>query len=141
MLKQTFIFITAVAMFIIATSALEFLVPLILGINGLTSEVLQDLQALQSFMERQPASYYLGLILVHAISAVIGGMVIGLGGLQKWTVYLLAGCFMALAYLLLRIGSPTWYLIFDLSVYIPGVLLGHEWVVRTRALVAEKATK
>jgi len=139
MLKQIFIFITGLAMFIIATSALEFLVPLALGIDGIPADIMQEQEALKSFMERQPAAYYLGLILVHAIASVIGGMVIGLGELPKWAIYLLAGCFMALGYLLVRIGSPTWFLVLDLSVYIPGALLGYEWVNRTRKLVAEKA--
>jgi len=139
MLRKILIFITALAIFIIAASALEFLVPLILGIDELKAELMRDPEAVKSFMERQPVAFYLGLVLVHAVSAIAGGMVAGLGDLPKWTIYLLAGGFMGLGYLFVRPGSPTWYLIFDLSVYIPGALLGYEWVSRTRQLVAEKA--
>ncbi len=139
MLKQVFIFITAVAMFIIAMSALEFLVPVILGIDGLPSESMQDAERIRSFMERQPASFYLGMILVHFIAALIGGLVLGLGGLPKWTTYLLAACCMAIGSLLMLPGHPTWYRIFDLINYIPGLLLGYEWVTRTREFVAKKA--
>jgi len=139
MIKKVFIFITALAMFIIASSALEFLVPLVLGINGFSEEAMSNPEAMKSFMERQPAAYFIGLIFVHAIAAVIGGLVSGLGALPKWSTYLLAGGLMALGYLLAHTGSPTWYLVLDLTVYIPGVLLGYEWVSSTRKLVAKKA--
>lgn len=143
MLKQIFIFITALAMFIITVSVFEFLVPFVLGIDGPSAEVMQNPELLRSFMERQPAASYIGVMVAHAIGAIIGGMVIGFGGLPKWSAYVLAVICMAggIGNLILLPGHPTWFWVLDLVVYIPSVLLGYEWVSRTRKLVAEKAMK
>jgi hypothetical protein len=141
MLKQVFIFITAFAMFIIAMSALEALVPLLLGIDGLEAEAMQDPERIKNFMERQPAAYYVGLVLVHFIGALVGGLVLGFGGLPRWSAYLLVACCMAIGSAFMLPGHPTWYRILDLINYIPGVLLGYEWVSHARKLVAKKAGK
>ena len=138
MLKQVFIFITAFAMFIIAMSALEFLVPLLLGIDGLEAEAMQDPKRIQSFMERQPAAYYVGLVLVHFVGSLVGGLVLGLGGLPRWSAYLLVACCMAIGSVFMLPGHPTWYRVMDLINYMPGVLLGYEWVTHTKKLVAKK---
>ncbi|MFK8054805.1 MAG: hypothetical protein AB8F78_01690 [Saprospiraceae bacterium] len=143
MLKQIFIFITALAMFIITVSMFEFLVPFILGIDGASAEVMQDPVALKSFMERQPAASYIGIMVAHAVGALIGGAVLGFGGLPKWSAYLLAGICMAggIGNVLLLPGHPAWFWVFDLVVYIPSVLLGHEWVSQARKFAAEKAAE
>lgn len=141
MVKQVFVFISAVAMFIITMSALEFLVPLALGIDGLPSESMNDPKRIRTYLEVQPVAYYVGMLLVHFIGAVIGGLIIGFGSLPKWSAYLLAACCMGIGSLLMLPGNPVWYKYLDLVNYIPGALLGYEWVVHSRKLVEKKMGK
>ena len=138
MLKQAFIFITSLAMFIITVDVFELLVPMVLGIDAASPEVMRDPSLIKSFIERQPVSYSIGILLSHAVGALIGGSVLGFGGLPKWSAFVIAGLLCLIGNELLLPGHPAWFWILDLIVTVPSVLLGYEWVSQSRKMVAAK---
>lgn len=135
-------FVAALALFVIAVSVFEYLGPLVLGIDGPDPARLQDAAYLEDFMSRQPAAAFVMIALAHFAAAVVGGLVLGLGRLPRWSAWLLGGLCTAagVANLLLVPGQPAWFWVLDVLVYVPGVLVGYRWVERTRTLVAERAS-
>jgi len=137
---RVLIFIAAVALFLITVSFVEYLGPLILGIDGPDPARMQEAGYLQDFMSRQPAAAFIMVAIAHFVASVVGGMVVGLGRLGMSAMWLLGIiCTLAgLANLLLVPGHPIWFWILDLPLYLGGVWLGYRWVSRTRQVVAER---
>ena len=138
---QFFIFITALALFIITVSFGEFLSNQVLGIPDAVEGTYQNSEQFAQYIKSLPPSAFLGLAIAHFIAAVVGGLVLGLGRLPAWTVWVLGGLATLAGFFNLWMlpGHPVWFWVLDLATYIPGVLLGYRWVENTRKLVAEKA--
>ena len=142
MLRAFFVGLTALALLIVTGSVGEFLVPLVLGINPPDSQVLADEQLLESFMECQPTAYFIGLWLSNALGGLVGGIVLALGRLPRWTVWVVAAVAGLIAAIILpRAGEPMWFLILNPMSFPPGLLIGYRWADKSRALALEKAGK
>lgn len=128
-------------MFIIAVDVFELLVPMVLGIDSVSEEVRNDPALIKSFIERQPVAYSIGILLSHAVGALIGGAVLGFGGLPKWSAFVIACLLCIIGNLMLLPGHPAWFWVVDFIAIVPSVLLGYEWVSQSRKMVAEKMAK
>ena len=138
---KALIFLAALALFVITVSFFEYVGPLLLGIDGPDPTRYSDAAYMADFLARQPAASFLLVALAHFLGAVVGGLVLGLGGLGRRALWGLAIlCTIAgIANLVMLPGQPVWFWVLDLLTYAPGVWLGYTWVARTRALVAERA--
>lgn len=92
-----------------------------------------DAEAMKEFVRSLPAGAFAIVLAAHLVGAIVAGVVCTLITKQQWTPGLLGlgGLFFVAGIMnAITIPQPIWFVVLDLLVYFPGVLLGARLTAR-----------